>query len=118
MESGALFAMIFGSEKFDSLLGELQLASQMQAMQAQDSAGSGSVESHPKMKAFKQKKREVKCAATLVEKLQSYVDSKGVNEEEFKHKIREEAKELAETVSDSVTSLSDRGAVVLRSVNE
>jgi len=29
-DSGALFAMIFGSEKFEPLLGELQLSSQMQ----------------------------------------------------------------------------------------
>ena len=31
MDSGAMFAMIFGSENFEPLVGELQLASQMQA---------------------------------------------------------------------------------------
>lgn len=29
MDSGALYAMIFGSEKFEPLIGEVKLASQM-----------------------------------------------------------------------------------------
>lgn len=31
MDPGALYAMIFGSEKFEPIIGELQLASQMQS---------------------------------------------------------------------------------------
>ncbi|CAM6006481.1 unnamed protein product [Sphagnum balticum] len=54
MESGALYAMIFGSEKFEPYIGELKLASQMQAADTESD-----LESHPKVKAFRQRKREV-----------------------------------------------------------
>jgi hypothetical protein len=36
MDSSALYAMIFGSEKFEPLVGELQLASQMQSETGSD----------------------------------------------------------------------------------
>lgn len=87
MDSAALFAMIFGSENFEPLVGELQLASQMQ----EDSE----IHNHPKVRTFKQKKREVKCAVVLATKLQAFVDSG--NELVFKESIREEAKELAKS---------------------
>ena len=49
MDSKAIFEMIFGSEKFEPLIGELQL-SQMTSMQ----------EDHPpEIMEFKQKKREI-----------------------------------------------------------
>lgn len=86
MDSGAMFAMIFGSEKFDSYVGELQLASQMQA--------DSDIHSHPKVRAFKQKKREVKCAVALATKLQTYIDG-GCNSEVFRAEALAEAKELS-----------------------
>ena len=99
MDSAALFAMIFGSEKFESYLGELQLATQMQEMtNAADQTNTNTHENHPKIKKFKQRKREVKCASQLVDKLQCYIDAKGTNEAEFKEMIKKEAIELAETV--------------------
>ncbi|CAE7476132.1 ATJ10, partial [Symbiodinium microadriaticum] len=64
MDPGALYAMIFGSEKFEPIIGELQLASQMQS-QVEESQ-----EVHPKVRAFHQKKREVQCAVNLAQKLQ------------------------------------------------
>jgi len=70
MDPSTLFAMIFGSEKFVPLVGELKLATQMQ--QANDNS-SDNVNSNKLMK-FRQKKREIQCALNLVQKLQSYID--------------------------------------------
>ena len=58
LDSSTLFAMIFGSEKFEPLVGELKLASQMSEQTA------GEYE-HPKLRAFKQRKRIVQCAINL-----------------------------------------------------
>ena len=62
VDSGALFAMIFGSEKFEPLLGELQLASQMQVGEGPDAE----IQTHPKLVSYKQKKRQIQCALNLV----------------------------------------------------
>ena len=98
MDSSALFTMLFGSEKFDSYLGELQLASQMQAQSnADESKGMFDVTNHPRLLALRQKKREIKCAVKLIELLKTYVDSKGANAETFKVAIKLEAQELATT---------------------
>jgi hypothetical protein len=70
MDPSTLFAMIFGSEKFVPLVGELKLATQMQ--QANDNS-SDNVNSNKLMK-FRQRKREIQCALNLVQKLQSYID--------------------------------------------
>lgn len=98
MDSTALFTMLFGSEKFDSYLGELQLASQMQAQSnADESKGMFDVSNHPRLLALRQKKREIKCAVQLVEVLKTYVDTKGENADTFKVAIKLEAQELAGT---------------------
>lgn len=94
MDSGALYAMIFGSEKFEPLIGELKLASEMQAA---DSQFQFEVEHHPKIRAFKQTKREVKLAVNLAQKVQDYVDHHEDGGAAFKEAIRLEAKELAST---------------------
>jgi hypothetical protein len=86
MDSGAMFAMIFGSEKFEPLVGELELASQMAEAEQH---------SHPKLRAFRQRKREIKCALNLVTKLQTYVDTE--DEAAFVASLKEEAEELAST---------------------
>jgi hypothetical protein len=86
MESGAMFAMIFGSEKFEPLVGELQLASQMQA--------DTPVHAHPRVQAFKQRRREVQCALTLVDKLQGFMDL-GCDPKAYQESLVEEAKELS-----------------------
>jgi hypothetical protein len=39
MDPGALYAMIFGSEKFEPIIGELQLASQMQSQVEDNQVG-------------------------------------------------------------------------------
>eukprot|EP00607_Mallomonas_marina_P008810 CAMPEP_0182417468 /NCGR_PEP_ID=MMETSP1167-20130531/1956_1 /TAXON_ID=2988 /ORGANISM="Mallomonas Sp, Strain CCMP3275" /LENGTH=619 /DNA_ID=CAMNT_0024591077 /DNA_START=366 /DNA_END=2225 /DNA_ORIENTATION=+ len=87
LDPGAMYGMIFGSEKFEPLIGELQLASQMKA------EVEGSAHSHnSKLKAFKQKQREVKCAVHLASRLQIFVDD---GEEAFRTWAQEEAKELS-----------------------
>lgn len=47
--------------------GELKLASQMQADETENSV--------PKLKKFRQKKREVQCAVNLAQKLQPFIDN-------------------------------------------
>lgn len=85
MDPGALYAMIFGSEKFEPLIGELSLAAHMNG---------DDDDVHPKLKEFKQKQREVRCAVNLAEKLQIYLDN---GEEEFTRQATEEANELGQS---------------------
>jgi hypothetical protein len=49
---------------------------------------------HPKLKEFKQKQREVRCAVHLAEKLQVCLDN---GEEEFTRRAVEEANELGQS---------------------
>jgi hypothetical protein len=79
VDPATLFAMIFGSEKFVPLVGELQLASQMQQEEGEGGAGGNSAAHQSQLKKFRQKKREVQCAVNLAAKLQPYVDNE--NEE-------------------------------------
>jgi hypothetical protein len=87
LDSSSLFAMIFGSENFEPLVGELSLASQMQ-----DGDFKGS--DHPKLVSFKQKKRQVTCALNLIVKLQPYIDSDG-DAEAFLQIVQKDVQELA-----------------------
>ena len=52
MESAALYAMIFGSDKFDKYVGELQMATMMQQADDEEDVPAA-------LMAFKQTKREV-----------------------------------------------------------
>lgn len=49
---------------------------------------------HPKLKAFKQRQREVRCAVHLAEKLQVMLDN---GEEDFTRRAVEEANELGQS---------------------
>ena len=62
MDSNALFAMIFGSEKFEPIIGELKIAAQMQSVSEEDLGIGGD----GRVSRFKQKKREIQCAVSLV----------------------------------------------------
>ena len=59
MDSKAIFEMIFGSEKFEPILGELKLSQMMNMQEDQPS----------ELLEFKQKKREVQLAVNLVKNL-------------------------------------------------
>jgi hypothetical protein len=88
MDSSTLYAMIFGSEKFIPLIGELKVTSQMQSLMDPTSAASSKVE------LFRQKKREVTCAINLREKLQRFIDLQE-NEEAFHASFKDELEELS-----------------------
>lgn len=92
MDSSALFSIIFGSEKFEPLIGELKVASYMQQAMAQ---ANGAVNDEPPLLTkFRQRKREVQCAVNLVAKLQPYVDSGG-NIDAYQALLLDEVKELS-----------------------
>jgi hypothetical protein len=85
-----MYAMIFGSEKFEPLIGELQIAKQMQNQQEEEKP----TRFEAKLNKFQQTKREVKCAVNLTRKLQQYVDG---DVEGFKATVEEEAVELSQS---------------------
>ena len=76
LDSGMFFEMVFGSEKFEPLVGELALTSmfadlQKQQKMEQDRNGRSEVEESALAK-FKQSKRCVQCAVNLVDILDKY----------------------------------------------
>ena len=89
MDPSTMYAMLFGSEKFDDLIGELQLASIMQQAEGGDD---------PSLKhmSHKQRAREVACASKLAARLQPYVDFQ-VDQPTFEEEARAQAAELAMT---------------------
>ncbi len=66
MDSGDLFVMIFGSDKFDALVGELALAAAMAEGLDPDEMLAGSLGGPANLK---QKRREAQCALNLAAKL-------------------------------------------------
>lgn len=91
LDSATLFAMVFGSENFEGWVGELKMAANMQ----NDDEDGKQFKSHPKMKSFRQRKREVSCALHLVNRMDLFVNVK--DEVRFRKFIRSEAEELAST---------------------
>ena len=116
MDPSALFAIIFGSEQFDDLIGELKLASQMrlglaseQAVQevtgiSGNSADDGDeglgTDFNAEVMKFIQKRREVELALKLATKLDFFLDSFAThefgNEQGFKKIIEAEVQELVQ----------------------
>jgi curved DNA-binding protein CbpA len=88
MDAGAMYAMIFGSENFEPIIGELQVAASIKAM-TEPSQIAGTT-----MLAFRQRKREVQCAVNLVRKLDTYEEG---NEADFVERMQSEAQELSES---------------------
>lgn len=86
-DSGALFSMIFGSENFEPVIGELWIAPVLKMFT------DGTFESNEDF-ALKQRVREVQCALTLVSKLKKFTDG---NQEEFLRKAVEDATALSES---------------------
>ena len=115
MDPSALFAIIFGSEQFDDLIGELKLASQMrlgiaseQAAQEVTGISGGTGENgsdeglgsdfNSEVMKFIQKQREIQLALKLSAKLDTFLDSFSTfefgNEQGFKKAMEAEAREL------------------------
>lgn len=90
VDASSLYAMVFGSENFESIIGELQVASTIKML---TEMGMNNEYNHPELLLFRQRKREVQLAAILATKLDTI--NEGI--EEFKSKIRQETTELAET---------------------
>ena len=88
MGASNMYAMIFGSENFDSIIGEMQIAAFFEAMT------SGAPMSAELMQ-FKQRKRELQCAVNLASKLAGYKGPE--TKDQFVAKIEKESHELAET---------------------
>ena len=86
LDAGAMYAMIFGSEEFETLIGELQISTQIKGMI------DGTNPPHDLL-IFKQRKREIQCAVNLASKLDVY----NGREDEFLEKARAEAKDLSES---------------------
>ena len=90
VDASSLYAMVFGSENFESIIGELQVASTIKML---TEMGIDNEYNHPEILLFRQRKREVQLASILAAKLDTI--NEGV--EEFKSKIKQETIELAET---------------------
>jgi curved DNA-binding protein CbpA len=88
IDASHLFTFIFGSEKFDSLIGELQVLSTVQSLVHQE----GSLP-NARTAAFRQRRREVQCAVNLAAKLDNYSEE---SEEVFRETIKREGSELAD----------------------
>jgi curved DNA-binding protein CbpA len=92
IDSSILYEILFGSQEFEHLIGELNL-SYLQNNNINNKYNSPYYE---KLKEFHQKQREIKCAIYLANILQSFVDSNG-NEELFLKIIDKEIKKLSST---------------------
>ena len=115
LDSGMFFEMVFGSEKFEPLVGELALTSmfadfQKQQQTEQDGGKIRTESEESALTKFKQSKRCVQCAVNLVDIVDKYflyfengedpltMKKKDNTDEEFKNYIRDYvAQELSET---------------------
>jgi hypothetical protein len=92
VDASVLYAIIFGSDKFESIIGELQVASLVRSMTETGSQLTA------ELAAFRQRQREVQCAVNLAAKLDVY-DS---NPDMFKQNTTSELAELTETALGAV----------------
>ncbi|KAG5182462.1 hypothetical protein JKP88DRAFT_348900 [Tribonema minus] len=94
MESTAFFAMVFGSEKFEALVGEMKMAAAMRGKE--EAAEAGTPQLARAAEVLKQWKREVQLAKNLAVLLAPYV-AKEIDDAAFEAQMDEAAKELAGT---------------------
>jgi DnaJ-domain-containing protein 1 len=101
MNSAYLFEVIFGSQKFEAYVGELQLLAMQEGL---NDLNPESEIDYTKMKkaegalAIKQRKREVKCAGNLAKLLDSYVFDLNEEKNGFYTTVETEAKELSSSL--------------------
>ena len=89
IDASAMYSMLFGSEVFDSYIGELNLLSQVKANTEEGV--------NPNLQPFHQRKREIQLALNLVNLLQPYVDSSDDDDDAintFKEGLEHRAEEL------------------------
>ena len=87
LDSTTLFAVFFGSAKFEDFVGELQLAQLLQEEQEDN-------EVPAEERAYLQRKREVDCAAKLVDLLGPYASGR-LDEAAFEVSLKPLAQDLA-----------------------
>lgn len=86
MEAGTMYTMIFGSENFETIIGELQIATQIKLV----TEATKPIE----VLRFRQRLRELKLAIILSTKLDGFTAG---DEQVFREKAQSEAKELSES---------------------
>ena len=86
-DPGAIFSLIFGSESFESIVGELWIAPLLHVI-------AGKSPQYPNNFTFVQHRRELVLAVILKNKLQHFVDG---NKSEFQTFAKMEASQLSET---------------------
>jgi DnaJ-domain-containing protein 1 len=99
LDNAQLFEIIFGSQRFESFIGELQLLSLKSSFETMDA---DNIKPEMMLKAEgtltrKQKKREIQCALNLAKLLDSYLQDKSEDHVSFRTAIKAEATELAST---------------------
>jgi curved DNA-binding protein CbpA len=90
VDSSQLYQIVFGSERFESFVGELSLLSMKD--QLQDPENMSKLHSINNSMNLRQKRREVKCAVNLAKLLEGYLTDKSEDFINFKTVIRSEAK--------------------------
>lgn len=108
VDASQLFTFIFGSEKFEPIIGELQVLSTIQTVVQQDGKFADR-----KIVQFRQRKREVTCAVNLAGKLDEYSSE---SEESFRSSVIAEANELADNRF-GATLLSFIGLIYMEKAN-
>jgi len=87
MDPTAFFAMVFGSEDFEPLVGALKMASMAAAASNEDVSA--------EEEAFKQRRREVQVAVNLRDMLAPCCDDEHADEVQFEAAMQEKAGQLA-----------------------
>ncbi|KAJ3255558.1 hypothetical protein HK103_006194 [Boothiomyces macroporosus] len=96
-DSAQLYEVIFGSQNFESYVGELQLASMQEKLASFENPQLDQMQRIEHQMKLKQKKREVQCAVNLAKLLDKYIEDKSEDHVAFKTHVEAEAKELGAT---------------------
>mmetsp|Transcript_5937 Transcript_5937/g.7197 ORF Transcript_5937/g.7197 Transcript_5937/m.7197 type:complete len:661 (-) Transcript_5937:942-2924(-) len=103
MDSLMIFNFLFGSEKFEPIVGEMHLAMQLGvAIQFQNEGEESDIDNffgsgkNSDIIEYKQKRREIQCAVNLAEKLKLYASDKSYGFKNFRLEIEKEAEELSQ----------------------
>ncbi len=87
LDAGMLYSLVFGSDAFEAIVGELHLASRIKMLMDPTAKP-------PQLARFRQRKRELVCALALLNKIDVFVDG---DDELFLERARKETAELAES---------------------
>ncbi|KAI8833960.1 X-domain of DnaJ-containing-domain-containing protein [Chytriomyces cf. hyalinus JEL632] len=103
IDSSQLFELVFGSQKFESFIGELKLLSLTKDMQEMPDPNAGPEKQRELYNKSQyllekgQKQREVRCAVNLAAYLEKYISDTTETKEHFRQFLESEAKDLTST---------------------